>query len=449
MKKITAILLALIILSALALPIFANEEELVKSYMTVVGCRYDEESGFYELALSSRSSIYAVYDNLYRWYYTTSNEGFYLNDKRSVEVKSDGSERGDYALSLALKGEPVPLGTVVEIEWSGLVQETFPPSLVGVVSYTFTGKYTDYSYSDIISQLNIMNEMRDDSVKYPVPDESEVENCYYRAEYTVLKTTTASKPDYEEYGIYTPSMILIRKVGSGRYSDIISIGVNANEMCVTRDNDIEAKGIYETYISNHEVPQGTVVEVVWSGATLESYPGLLEDVVEIKFTSKASEYTAEELAKEEYDYKHAFDIIVEGSDNDGDTVSSSSGGDYPAMIMHDNTVYELVGEAAVNVAEESVIGYTTSYTDGTPVHEGETNFSRETGLKYASAELNGVRGIAVHYEGSWHFFKPVYDMAPVPPAEDNPKTGTSDVFAAIALAGILAWVAAVTATKSK
>ena len=444
MRKLTSIILAAIILLTLSLPISANETELVKSCMTVVGCRYDAESGFYEIALSSRSSIYAVYDNLYRWYYTTSNMGFYLNDKRTVEVKSDGSDRGDYAISLALKGEPVPLGTVVEIEWSGLVQETFPPSLVGVVSYTFTGQYTDYSYIDIISQLNSMNEMRDDYIKYPVPKESEVNNCYYRAEYTVLKTTPASEPDYAEYGFYTPSMILIRKVGSGQYTDIISIGVDANEMCVTRDNDPAAKEIYETYISNRAVPQGTVVEVVWEGSTLDSYPGLFVDAVEIKFTSKTSEYTAEELAKEEYEYDHAFDDVTVG-----DTVSTASSGDYPAMIMHDNTVYELVGATSLEISDDLIIGYTTSYTDGTPVHEGETNFSREIGLKYASAELNGVRGIAVHYEDSWHFFKPAYDMAPVAPADDNPKTGTADIFAGIALAGVLAWVGAVVTIKRK
>lgn len=408
----------------------------VRSLCTVVGCRYDEEHEFYEMALSFRRSIYATYDNLYRWYYTTSNEGFYLNDKEDALITSDGSERGDYALSLALKGEPVPLGTMVEILWSGMVLESFPPNLEGIVSYTFTGMYTDYSYDDIISQLNSMNDMRtNDAIKYPVPDESEVNNCYYRREFTVLESTPAKEPDYAEYGIYTPSLILVRKYGSGQYTDLVSVGVNANKHCVTRDNDLAAKEIYEQYISNHEIPQGTVVEVVWQGTTEESYPGGLVGVVEINFTSKASEFTAEELAELQYEYDHAFDdIMVENPDNE--MQSSSSSGDYPAMIMHDNTVYELVGETAGDVSEDAIIGYTTSYTDGTPHREGETNFSRETGLPYANVEFNGERGIAVHYNGAWNFFKPVYDMAPPPPSE-NPNTGTADIFAGIALAGVL------------
>lgn len=434
---------------------FINYEEMnfkVKTLCTVVGCRYDEEKEFYEMAISYRRPVYWLPYTHYHWSFTTANEGFYLNDKRTVEVKSDGSETGNKALELALKGEPVPLGTVVEILWSGMVLESFPPSLEGIVSYTFTDYDTDYSYDDIISEMDSMNQMRlKEEIKYPVPKK---EDMFYapRFEFVVVNCDTSRVTDgkYHKEG----ASLYIARNGNYNLNDLYRITPDFEKMAVVRNGnnigdgkreDEEAIELYEHFLKTGEVPQGTVIEIVWSGMVNESYPAQLAGIYEIRFTSKKTSLSTTEMNNIYNSYADEFDL-----DRLGETVSSSSSsGDYPAMIMHDNTVYQLVGEIAVNISDDAIIGYTTSYTDGTPVREGETNFSRETGLKYANAELNGVRGIAVHYEGSWHFFKPVYDMAPVPPAEENPKTGTADICAAIALAGILTWIAAVATTKSK
>lgn len=439
MKKLISMFFALVMIFTLTAPVFADDDELVTTDMTVVGCRYDEENGLYELAISFRSSHYATYDNEYRWYYTTSNVSWDI-DKSRLALYSDGSEAGDAALNAVCNYEPIPLGTVIEVLWSGLVFEEYPPDLFGVVSFTFTDRHTDYSYDDIISELSNMNEFRDDSVKYPV---SEKEDMAYapRADFTVVYTNTQNVTD-GEYHKDGASFFLTLNGGLG---DLYSVSPNFGKQAVICDQgDEKAVELYNHFLKTGNLPQGTVIEIVWSGMILDTYPAQLEGVFEYKITSKQSAFVTEKLNEIYNNYADEFEL-----DRLGETVSSSSSGDYPAEIMHDNTVYVLVGEMSGDVADEAIIGYTTSYTDSTPHHEGETNFSRETGLKYANAELNGVSGIAVHYEGSWHFFKPVYDMAPAAPTDDNPKTGTSHIFASIALAGILAWAAAVTTAKRR
>lgn len=444
MKKLISMFFALVMIFTLTAPVFADDDELVTTDMTVVGCRYDEENGLYELAISFRSSHYATYDNEYRWYYTTSNVSWDI-DKSRLALYSDGSEAGDAALNAVCSYEPIPLGTVIEVLWSGLVFEEYPPDLFGVVSFTFTDRHTDYSYEDIISQLEEMNNFRDDSVKYSVPTtdfEKDTVKFAPSERFTVVHCDTANVTDGE---YHKEGSVLYLAMYNGHYDEFVRLTPDFEKTAVVCDqNDEMAAALYDGFLKTGEVPQGTVLEVVWGGMINDSYPSGLEGIFELRFTSKLTKYTTKNLNSLYNKYADEFDL-----DRIGETASTSSSGDYPAEIMHDNTVYVLVGEMSGDVADEAIIGYTTSYTDSTPHHEGETNFSRETGLKYANAELNGVSGIAVHYEGSWHFFKPVYDMAPAAPTDDNPKTGTSHIFASIALAGILAWAAAVTTAKRR
>lgn len=80
--------------------------------------------------------------------------------------------------------------------------------------------------------------------------------------------------------------------------------------------------------------------------------------------------------------------------------NKASLGDYPAMIMVDDTLYYLEYQAVDSVKSSSIIGYTSSYTDSEPSKDGETNFSRTLGLPYARTE----DGIAVKYNGQWNLF---------------------------------------------
>lgn len=81
------------------------------------------------------------------------------------------------------------------------------------------------------------------------------------------------------------------------------------------------------------------------------------------------------------------------------TASTGSAGDYPAAIRIEGKVYIVGQPIPVEVDESAIIGYTTSYTDGWPQQDGETNFSRELNLPIARVE----NGFVVLYENEWHF----------------------------------------------
>lgn len=81
------------------------------------------------------------------------------------------------------------------------------------------------------------------------------------------------------------------------------------------------------------------------------------------------------------------------------TAQTGAAGDYPAALMVDGKIYLLDDQPMpAEVEESAVIGHTTTYTDGWPAQEGETNFCREPGLPYARVE----GGIALLYESEWY-----------------------------------------------
>ncbi|MFI3202036.1 MAG: hypothetical protein R3Y54_11045 [Eubacteriales bacterium] len=73
--------------------------------------------------------------------------------------------------------------------------------------------------------------------------------------------------------------------------------------------------------------------------------------------------------------------------------------DYPAAIMVDNLIYLLpVTPSSIEIDDGAIIGYTDSYTDTFPEHNGETNFNRELEMPYVKVE----GGIAVLLDGEWY-----------------------------------------------
>lgn len=82
-----------------------------------------------------------------------------------------------------------------------------------------------------------------------------------------------------------------------------------------------------------------------------------------------------------------------------ETVASSGEGDYPAAIRVAGRIYHLHQPMPAEVDPSAILGETTSYTDGWPEKDGETNFSRTLGLPYAQVE----GGMAVLYENEWWF----------------------------------------------
>lgn len=89
-------------------------------------------------------------------------------------------------------------------------------------------------------------------------------------------------------------------------------------------------------------------------------------------------------------------MVVDGG---YEVASIAPSGDYPAAIQIEGKVYLLGSPMPAEVEESAILGKTASYTDGWPREDGQTNFSRETGLPYARVE----GGMAVLYENEWRF----------------------------------------------
>lgn len=80
-----------------------------------------------------------------------------------------------------------------------------------------------------------------------------------------------------------------------------------------------------------------------------------------------------------------------------------SSGDYPAAIMVDGTVFYYTNTdfSLEQIEENSIIGYTESYTDHMPSKNGETNFLRETGAPYATYD-GGI--VVLMQNDKWGYF---------------------------------------------
>ena len=88
---------------------------------------------------------------------------------------------------------------------------------------------------------------------------------------------------------------------------------------------------------------------------------------------------------------------------DGEMVTTSSGSaDYPAAIMVNDVVYYYTYEdvPTEQVDDNTILGYTESYTDSLPSQNGQTNFLRDTGAPYAKYD----DGIIVFMDGKWGYF---------------------------------------------
>ena len=78
--------------------------------------------------------------------------------------------------------------------------------------------------------------------------------------------------------------------------------------------------------------------------------------------------------------------------------------DYAAAIMVEGEIYlKTVTSIPAEIDESAIIGYTKSYTETFPKKDGQTNFSRKTGLPYARVE----DGIAVLIDNEWYLCNPM------------------------------------------
>ncbi len=79
------------------------------------------------------------------------------------------------------------------------------------------------------------------------------------------------------------------------------------------------------------------------------------------------------------------------------------GGDYCAAIMVDGVVYWSTDTPVPGEVDESAIRTVTSYTDGQPEEDGQTNFDRGLTTQYAMTDM----GLVVLIDREWILFDPV------------------------------------------
>lgn len=176
MKRLLTVLFALMLALALVPAAYADETpEGERALFTVVGIRFDSDNRAVELALSRKESHYSESEGREIYYYTTTNVTVYPGSETSVMLMSDGSERGNALLERISAFEDIPLGAVVEVTWSGMIAETYPPQLEGISAICFTGADTDYTDEEIETERSAMNEMRSDGIKYPEPSAEQPE----------------------------------------------------------------------------------------------------------------------------------------------------------------------------------------------------------------------------------------------------------------------------------
>ena len=176
MKRLLTALFALMLALALVPAAYADETpEGERALFTVVGIRFDSDNRAVELALSRKESHYSESEGREIYYYTTTNVTVYPGSETSVMLLNDGSEQGNALLKSISAFEDIPLGAVVEVTWSGMIAETYPPQLEGISAICFTGADTDYTDEEIEAERSAMNEMRSEGIKYPEPSAGQPE----------------------------------------------------------------------------------------------------------------------------------------------------------------------------------------------------------------------------------------------------------------------------------
>lgn len=95
-----------------------------------------------------------------------------------------------------------------------------------------------------------------------------------------------------------------------------------------------------------------------------------------------------------------------GGSSGGAPESSEDAGDRPAAIMVDGVLYWSTGREMPGEPDPSVIQETTSYTDGMPEEDGQSNFARE-GTWYAVTD----DGVLVLIDQEWVLFEPAPSWA--------------------------------------
>lgn len=77
--------------------------------------------------------------------------------------------------------------------------------------------------------------------------------------------------------------------------------------------------------------------------------------------------------------------------------------DYCPAIMVDGVVYWSTDTPVPGEVDESAIRTVTSYTDGQPEEDGQTNFDRGLTTQYAMTDM----GLVVLIDREWILFDPV------------------------------------------
>ncbi len=100
---------------------------------------------------------------------------------------------------------------------------------------------------------------------------------------------------------------------------------------------------------------------------------------------------------------HSCNITINTGESEETDFIVQPSGDYEAMILWGGELYVRAYDVSIaNTSSLILVGETTSYTDTVPAKDGETNFSRKTGLPVA--RYGDYLAVKVNSDSEWYLF---------------------------------------------
>lgn len=176
MKRIIAVLAAVFLIFAAAVPVSASYE---RSPSVVISSERGS-TGYYILFCAK--IILHNPDGTDRIDYDWADIGFSFD-----EAYSDGSEKGDAALEAVKNGEPIPVGVNIELIGDNItIQESLPPSYSGVEGVRFVDGENVFTDEEIMEQIDDRNAFMGLWSWFPYP---------------------GGNPEYEDYAIVVDGIL--------------------------------------------------------------------------------------------------------------------------------------------------------------------------------------------------------------------------------------------------
>lgn len=397
MRRIITAILAVTLALTMALPTAAdqNSDTSRKIYEEHTVVWSEAEGGKITLITTTEYDELATADQLspaFRFEIAATSS--------ATQLLSDETEKGKEALALAISGKRIPAGTVIQVEYGGGIDGSYPAQIGTPAKVIFCGTRTSILLSQVMPIIDMLNSIGE-SEKYSISaDESanfrvltDLDDVNGAMEYFTVMDS-AYNERYETYDItmtrrekhfsvaenkelwyYTTTNISLGKNSGITVShDGSKRGTEQFDKLFNSASSINVNSDEYYKLFNHGsnlIDVGTVLGVYWDGRILECYPPVLTGITEVTVTGLKTDIPLEDLELE---------------------------------LQHLNDVFE----------NEPLPAEADPITIGEPVNIPEGN---------------------------------LFQSSPYDNADKNPATGMDTVFAGTALIGVLAWVASLISLK--